>query len=136
MECFHQNTSIYRNNISNDEHNKEQRKRADIDRAFRRLFCTHMAQCLLKEDAYQNDTEKAICLILDLLNTDYINRKAECQNERKGSGEEKVEFEYFLSYLKCISRPFLVFRKAIKEAIFDVLLLLLDAVVKHENYLD
>lgn len=117
----------------NDEHNKEQRKRADIDRAFRRLFCTHMAQCLLKEDAYQNDTEKAICLILDLLNTDYINRKAECQNERKGSGEEKVEFEYFLSYLKCISRPFLVFRKAIKEAIFDVLLLLLDAVVKHEN---
>jgi len=117
----------------NDEHNKEQRKRADIDRVFRRLFCTHMAQCLLKEDAYQNDTEKAICLILDLLNTDYINRKAECQNERKGSGEEKVEFEYFLSYLKCISRPFLVFRKAIKEAIFDVLLLLLDAVVKHEN---
>ena len=117
----------------NNEHNKERRKAVDTGRAFRRLFCTHMAQCLLKEDAYQNDTEKAICLILDLLNTDYVNRKKERTDGLKGDGEEKEEFEYFLSYLKCISRPFLVFRKAIKEAIFDILLLLLDAVIKHKN---
>lgn len=120
----------------NDEHNKERRKAVDIDRAFRRLFCTHMAQCLLKEDTYQNDTEKAICLILDLLNTDYVNRKNECIIGQERDGEEKEEFEYFLSYLKCISRPFLVFRKAIKEAIFDILLLLLDAVVRQNNIED
>lgn len=114
---------------------KKQRKPVDIDRAFRRLFCTHMAQDLLRENAYQNDTLKAICLILDLLNIDYVNRKKERVTEHREISE-KEEFEYFLSYLKCISRPFLVFRKAVKEAIFDILLLLLDATVKRKNVAD
>lgn len=108
----------------NEENNKDQRKPIDTDRAFRRLFCTHMAQNILKEDACHSDTVRAVWLILDLLNTDYENRKKESEGEA---------FEYFMSYLKCISRPFLVFHKAIKEAVFDILLLLLDAVVRQKN---
>ena len=93
------------------------------DRAFRRLFCTHMAQCVLEDKNHGNDKERAMSLILTLLNTDYAFRK-------------KDRFEYFLSYLKCISRPFLVFKKPIKEAIFDILLLLIDATVRKKSLCD
>lgn len=95
----------------NDNYNE-----LDYEKQFRRLFCTHMAQCVLKESYHGNDNIKAIYIILKLLNIDFESR-------------EKDKFEYFLSYLKCISRPFLVFKKAIKEAIFDILLILIDAIV-------
>lgn len=98
----------------------EKHKTPDYDKNFRRLFCTHMAQCVLKENNYGNDKVKAIYLILKLLNLDYESR----QQER---------FEYFLSYIKCISRPFLVFQKAIKEAIFDIMLLLIDAIIRKKS---
>lgn len=92
----------------------------DNDKQFRRLFCTHMAQCVLKEDYHGNSNIQATYLILKLLNTDYQMRG-------------KDRYEYFLSYLKCISRPFLVFKKAIKEAVFDIMLILMDAVVFNKN---
>lgn len=95
-------------------------KKQDPDRAFRRLFCTHMAQCVLEEKYHGNDKVETMYLILELLNTDYVGRK-------------KDRYEYFLSYLKCISRPFLVFRKCVREAIFDILLLLIDTVVRNES---
>lgn len=88
----------------------------DNDKHYRRLFCTHMAQCVLQEDYHGNSNIQATYLILKLLNTDYQMRG-------------KDRYEYFLSYLKCISRPFLVFKKAIKEAVFDIMLILMDAVV-------
>ena len=88
----------------------------DYEKQFRRLFCTHMAQYVLRENYHGNEKENAIYLILYLINTDYDLRKED-------------RYEYFLSYLKCISRPFLVFNKAVKEAIFDILLLLIDSIV-------
>lgn len=87
------------------------------ERAYRRLFCTHMAQRVLNEENHGNIAPKAICLILDLLITDYEERKVD-------------RYEYFLSYLKCISRPFLVFQKSVKEAVFDILLVLIDTAIR------
>lgn len=88
----------------------------DYEKQFRRLFCTHIAKSVLHEKNHGNDHVRTMWIILSLLNTDYELRK-----------EDK--FEYFLSYLKCISRPFLVFQKVIKEAIFDIMLILIDAIV-------
>lgn len=89
-------------------------------RAFRRLFCTHVAQKVLTEINHCSKSAKITLLILRLLNVDF--------NER-----EKDNFEYFLSYLKCISRPFLVFKKQIKESVFDILLFIIEAVVSKKG---
>ena len=59
-------------------------------------------------------------MILKLLQVDYGARESD-------------GYEYFLSYLKCISRPFLVFKRAVKEAIFDIMLLLIEAVVRKQR---
>lgn len=99
----------------------------DSDRAFRRLFCTHMAQSVLEEKNHGNDREQTIYLILRLLCKDYEGRREEKSKDR---------YEYFLSYLKCISRPFLVFRRAVKEAIFDILLLFIEAVIQEKSLRD
>ncbi len=101
-----------------EEYGEQQDQKSE--RAFRRLFCTHMAQCALKEKYHGNNKVQTMYLILKLLNTDYEFR-----------GKDK--YEYFLSYLKCISRPFLVFKKSVKEAIFDILLLLIDATIRNEQ---
>lgn len=98
-----------------EEYN-EINKQPDKEKHFRRLFCTHMAQYVLNEQYHGNKNIEAIYLILQLLNVDYESRKQD-------------KYEYFLSYLKCISRPFLVFKKVIKEAVFDIMLILLDTIV-------
>ncbi len=98
-----------------EEYN-ERSKTPDYDKQFRRLFCTHMSQLVLKEKYHGNDKVRAIYLILKLLNTDFETRSND-------------KFEFFLSYIKCISRPFLVFNKAVKEAIFDIMLIMIEAIV-------
>jgi len=80
------------------------------ERAYRRMVCTHTIHTYINERTHGNYKEKAIEGILQLLLADYINRT---QNK----------FEYFLSYLKVMSRPFIVFNKSMKQAVFDVLLL-------------
>lgn len=97
----------------------EEKQDQKSKRSFRRLFCTHMAQCVLKEEYHSNDQVQTMYLILKLLNNDYESRKED-------------RYEYFLSYLKCISRPFLVFQKSVKEAIFDILLLMIDAIIREK----
>lgn len=97
----------------------EEKQDQKSERGFQRLFCTHMAQCILKEEYHGNDQVQTMYLILKLLNKDYESRKED-------------RYEYFLSYLKCISRPFLVFQKSVKEAIFDILLLVIDATIRKE----
>lgn len=94
------------------------------ERSFRRLFCTHMTQTVLHRGKHDNDKSNVMYLLLKLMNTDYKNRN------------KRDKYEYFLSYLKCISRPFLVFKKPVKEAIFDILLLLMDAMVSDEGIED
>lgn len=101
-----------------EEYKEEGKKKNYENRTFRRLFCTHMAQTVLSESHHGNQREEAVYLILKLLNIDYQSR-------------EKDKYEYFLSYIKCISRPFLVFKKVIKEAIFDIMLILIDATVRN-----
>ncbi|MBD5393076.1 MAG: hypothetical protein HDR71_02155 [Lachnospiraceae bacterium] len=81
------------------------------ERAYRRLACTHTIHTYINERTHGNYQEKAVEGIVKLLLTDYENRTEE-------------GFEYFLSYLKVISRPFIVFNKSMKQAVFDLLLLL------------
>jgi hypothetical protein len=42
------------------------------------------------------------------------------------SGDEEERQEFFFSYLKVISRPFLIFHKTVKEAVMDLLLVLME----------
>lgn len=81
------------------------------ERSYRRLVCTHTIHAYINEGTHGNYQEKAAEGIVKLLLTDYENRTEE-------------GFEYFLSYLKVISRPFIIFNKSMKQAVFDILLLL------------
>lgn len=82
-------------------------------RAFRRLQTTHIAKVVLNELQYNHQKENTMYILLNLIERDYERRSA--------VGKEEA-FEYFISYIKVISRPFLAYDKAIKEAIFDILL--------------
>lgn len=95
-------------------------------RAYRRLFCTHMIKVILEEAGFDNQTEYASKILLSLLIDDYKYR----------TGDPKEAFEYFVSYLKVCSRPFLVFQKPIKEAIYDILLIIIECIVKKESVND
>lgn len=90
-------------------------------RAYRRMFCSHMLKCILNRADHGNQVGNIIRLIFHVLNEDYHLR----------SREEAVE--YFISYLKVCSRPFLVFTKEVREAIFDILLAITEFVVKGIN---
>jgi len=92
------------------------------ERAFRRLFCTHMSKIMLDKVTHGNDTANVLLAILRLLNADFALRD-----------DKKAAFEYFVSYLKVISRPFLVFQKAVREAIFDLLLIFSEWLIKKET---
>lgn len=98
------------------------------EKAFRRMFCCHMATIALAEEKHGNKKESAVQCLLGLLITDYTGRKIE-------QGQESA-FEYFISYLKIISRPFLVFNKIIKEVIFDVLLILAEELLGRKQDAD
>ena len=100
--------------------NEEERSRR-MDKSFRRMYCTHVANTILSSKYHGNNKVQILRNLLTLLIEDYRGRKAE--NQEKAA-------EYFYSYLKVISRPFLVFDKAVKEAIFDVLLLLAESLLR------
>ena len=87
-------------------------------RAYRRMFCSHMLKCILDRADHRNQIRNIIRLILHVLNEDYHLR-----------GKEEA-VEYFISYLKVCSRPFLVFTKEVREAIYDILLAISEFVVK------
>lgn len=87
-------------------------------RAYRRMFCSHMLKCILDRADHGNQIGNIIQLILHVLNEDYHLR------------EKEEAAEYFISYLKVCSRPFLVFTKEVREAIFDILLAISEFVVK------
>lgn len=96
-----------------DEENAEYQKRA-----FRRLLTTHIVKVLLRELGYNHQKENALKIFLGLLKQDWVMRT-----------DKEEAFEYFISYLKVISRPFLVFDKAVKEAIFDILLNIICSII-------
>lgn len=98
------------------------------EKAFRRMFCCHMATIALAAEKHGNRKENAVQCLLDLLTTDYTGRKTE-------QGQE-MAFEYFISYLKIISRPFLVFGKITKEVVFDVLLMMAEELLGRKQDVD
>lgn len=106
---------------------KKKNSLPEADAAYLRLFCTNMAQRVLTDENHGNDRAETIYRILRLITTDYDFRRSA---ENEPIKYKKLEFEYFMSYLKCISRPFLVFKRSVKEAIFDILLIIIDAVVR------
>lgn len=79
-------------------------------RAFRRLVCTNNAMIFLNEKYHGNCKETVLEQMLMLI----------LEGSRLHIGEER---EYFLSYCKVLSRPFRVFDKSVREAVFDFLLM-------------
>lgn len=100
-------------------------KKVPQEKAFRRMFSGHMSSIALSDFMHGNYSEITISRLLDLLIEDYENRKLESSQEEA--------FEYFLSYLKTVSRPFCVFDKAIREAAFDVLLVLAESLLRKDS---
>lgn len=95
-----------------------------VDKAYRRMFCSHLLATVMSGASHGNRKEDAIPCFLELLIEDYFGRAKESQEEA---------FEYFLSYLKIISRPFLVFNRTIKESAFDVLLVLTESLLTQRS---
>ncbi|MCI9526347.1 MAG: hypothetical protein HFH37_05475 [Lachnospiraceae bacterium] len=90
-------------------------------RAHRRLVCTHTAKKLLDGGNVGNNKQEVLRRIVLVL--------------LRGSERKSLILsrEYFISYVKVISRPFAVYKKEIKEAIFDVLLYLIENLIKQEK---
>lgn len=110
-----------------EEARKEDQEKEKLfrERSYRRMVCTHVAKYILDTVGYDNQTGNASKIILKILIGDY------------GAYVNKEEaFEYFVSYLKTISRPFLVFNKAVKEAIYDILLIIIEYIIKSKSVLD
>lgn len=111
-------------NLLRDKQEEQQAGGLDTkttDKDFRRMFCSHIVAMALSENRHGNQREYAVQYLLQLLLDDY--------HGRKGKLGQQEAFEYFLSYLKVTSRPFLVFDKTIKESVFDVQLVLVESLL-------
>lgn len=104
--------------IDVEQENEERKKRA-----FRRLVCTNNAMVFLKESYHGNQKEAVLERLLELALVGSIMHEGE-------------EAEYFLSYCKVLSRPFRVFDKAVKEAVFDFLLVACLCALSGKSYAD
>lgn len=101
------------------EKGEEEKKKKE--RAFRRLVCTNNAMVFLDEKYHGNCKEKVLKQMLMLILTGSYMHKGE-------------EAEYFLSYCKVLSRPFRVFDKSVREAVFDFLLLTSFCFLSEKSY--
>lgn len=95
------------------------------ERAYRRLVCANEIGVFLSPDYHRNSKENALQCILQLLVTG-CSRKCDLKEYET---YEEMQREYFLSYCKVLSRPFIVFNKAVKEAVFDFLLIFTERVL-------
>lgn len=84
------------------------------ERNFRRMYCCHTAGVILHERYHGNREDVVRTGVLRLL----------LQDLRYREGREEEQFEYFLSYLKILSRAFFVYQKPVREVIFPLLLIL------------
>lgn len=97
------------------------------ERAFRRIVCTHNAfSCLDKIGNYQNDNDLVRRIIYYLINN----------NLEDESIDLKERMEYLISYIKVLSRPFLIFRKSVLEEIFKFILSLLEYLISNDEERD
>lgn len=91
-------------------------------RSYRRLVCSHVTKYILEAVGYDNQTVYAAKIMLRVMIADY-----------KKCVDKDQAFEYFISYIKTASRPFLVYAKAVKEAIYDILLIIIEYVIKNKT---
>lgn len=105
--------------LRNKEESNDEEKRKK--RAFRRLSCTNNAMIFLKDKYHGNHKEGVLEQLLALV----------VEGSIMHAGEEA---EYFLSYCKVLSRPFRVFDKGVKEAVFDFLLVTCHSALSEKSY--
>ncbi len=105
-----------------DEKQRKKVKGGYAERAYRRLLCSHVIKKILDDLGRDNQTFHAAKILLKIMTLSYQN------NEDKDEA-----FEYVISYLKVCSRPFLVFQKSVKEAIYDILLVLIEYITKRHK---
>lgn len=98
------------------------RKEEFKKRSFRRLLCSHIIKYVLDTVGYDNQTVLAAKILLRILTEDYMRWE-----------EKECAFEYFISYIKTASRPFIVYIKAVKEAIYDILLIIIEHIIKDKK---
>ena len=138
-QMLRQDDILYRSSATNfmAEHWQKQKEKFEVkslpdkyneevflveeNRGYRRMVCMHIAGKVLNGKNTGNTKEKALVCIVELLLTDYNRRKLKSQSEA---------FEYLISYVKVISRPFLAFSKAVREAVFDLLLIMAEYCLK------
>lgn len=97
-------------------------RRKKEERAFRRMVCTNNATIFLSDRYHGNEKKQTLKQLISLV-------LLGCSIQKE---EEKAE--YFLSYCKVLSRPFRVFDRAIKEAVFDFLLVMAEGVIAEKQY--
>ena len=114
---YEQKEAIEDNNIE-----KIERMNIKRERAIRRMVCTDNAMLFLRNSYNGNQKIRTLECIIHLMKEGCFSKKTE---------EAK---EYFLSYCKVISRPFRVFDRAVKEAIFDFLLILCESAISEKSY--
>ena len=102
-----------------DEKLRKKKKSGYSERAYRRLVCSHIIKKILNDLGGDNQPVYVARILLEIMTISYQN------NEDKDEA-----FEYVVSYLKTCSRPFLVFQKSVKEAIYDILLIVIEYVTK------
>lgn len=84
------------------------------ERAYRRMLCTHLANEKLGELGYEkNSAEKTRKVMIELL-----------------TEQKEEQMEWIISYIKIFSRPFVSFLKSNREAIFQIMLWMIEYITK------
>lgn len=122
--CIKSLTEAVEARIKAEEKDKEEAEEFQ-QRSYRRLVCSHVTKYVLDTVGYDNQTVYAARILLRIMIADY-----------KKWRDKDQAFEYFISYIKTASRPFLVYVKAVKEAIFDILLIVIEHIIKDKTIAD
>lgn len=122
--CIKSLTEAVEDRIRAESKDKEEAEEFQ-QRSYRRLVCSHVTKYVLDAVGYDNQTVYAARILLRIMIADY----------KKWQDKDEA-FEYFISYLKTASRPFLVYVKAVKEAIYDILLIVIEHIIKDKSIAD
>lgn len=92
------------------------------EKQFRRLFCAHNFSKGISKVPINNNDPKIIRKIFFQIIDEEMKILNDYTNIHDGYESVKHVVEYLISYLKVLTRPFLVFRKSTLEAIFKIIL--------------
>ena len=100
-------------------------------RAFRRMICSHIANCELQsKERAANEKETAFNMMIGLLEG---SPSAMCVDAHTKLHDGYHNAEYLISYIKVLSRPFFSYSKSYKEAIFEIMIRILDYLIAEED---